>query len=205
MLTLLSSATSPFARKARIVLAEKKVEFQLVEASPWVADTPVAAANPLCKVPVLTLDDGTHLFDSRVIVDYVDSVSPVARLIPEAARQRVAVRRWEALADGICDALVLAVLEGRRKAAQRNTDWITRQRAKIDAGVAEMARELEDKPWCNGEGYTLADIATGCALGYIDLRYSELDWRDRYPNLAKLAEKLGKRPAFAETAPPAGA
>jgi glutathione S-transferase len=205
MLMLLSSATSPFARKVRIVLEEKKVDYQLVEASPWVPDSPVARVNPLCKVPVLTLDDGTHLYDSRVIVDYIDSVSPVARLIPEAARQRVTVRRWEALADGICDALVLAVLEGRRKVAQRNPEWIERQHGKIEASIADMAKELEDKSWCNGEAYTLADIATGCALGYLDLRYERFDWRNLYPNLGKLAEKLAKRPAFAESVPPASA
>jgi glutathione S-transferase len=202
MLTLLSSATSPFARKVRIALAEKKIEYQLVETSPWIPDSPVALVNPLCKVPVLTLDDGTHLFDSRVIVDYIDSVSPVARLIPEAARQRVAVRRWEALADGVCEALVLAVLEGRRRPEHASQEWIARQHTKIEAAIAEMARELEDHAWCNGEAYTLADIAAGCALGYLDLRYQKFDWRDLYPNLAKLADKLAKRTAFAESVPP---
>lgn len=203
MLTLLSSATSPFSRKVRIVLAEKKIDFQLEEVSAWVPDSPVARVNPLGKVPVLTLDDGTHLFDSRVIVDYIDSVSPVSRLIPDAARQRVAVKRWESLADGACEALLLAVLEGRRKPARQDPEWITRQHGKIDAAIAEMAGDLEDKPWCNGEAYTLADIATGCALGYLDLRYRQLDWREKYPNLGKLADKLGKRAAFAESVPPA--
>ncbi len=169
MLTLLSSATSPFARKVRIVLAEKKVEFQLVEASPWVPDTPVAAVNPLSKVPVLTLDDGTHLFDSRVIVDYVDSVSPVARLIPEATRQRVAVRRWEASVDGIRDALVLAVLEGRRK--------VTQAQRRLDQAPAREDRRRRRRDGARTGGRFLgatvrwhaADIADRCALGYIDL------------------------------------
>jgi glutathione S-transferase len=199
MLTLLSSPTSPFARKVRIALAEKKIEYELVETSPWDAQSPVHAANPLGKVPVLTLDDGTQLFDSRVIAEYIDSVSPVSRLIPEPTRQRIAVRKWEALADGISDALVLATQEGKRPAAKRDTDFIARQRQKVDAGIAEMASELADRAWCNGEAYTLADIATGCTLGYVDLRLAEFDWRDRYPNLAKLALKLGKRPAFVET------
>ncbi|MEO6750086.1 MAG: glutathione S-transferase N-terminal domain-containing protein [Casimicrobiaceae bacterium] len=204
MLTLLSAATSPFARKVRIALAEKKIEYELVETSPWDAQSPVHAANPLSKVPTLTLDDGTQLFDSRVIAEYIDSVSPVSRLIPEPTRQRIAVRRWEALADGICDALVLITQEGKRPAAKRSAEWIARQRQKIDAGVAEMASELADRAWCNGDAYTLADIATGCALRYLDLRLAEFDWRDRYPNLAKHSEKLGKRPAFVETgeAPP---
>jgi glutathione S-transferase len=199
MLTLISSPTSPFARKVRIALAEKKIEYELVETSPWDAQSPVHAANPLGKVPVLTLDDGTQLFDSRVIAEYIDSVSPVSRLIPEPTRQRIAVRKWEALADGVSDALVLATQEGKRPVAKRDVDYIARQRQKIDAGIAEMASELADRAWCNGEAYTLADIATGCTLGYVDLRLAEFDWRDRYPNLAKLVQKLGKRPAFVET------
>jgi glutathione S-transferase len=199
MLTLISSPTSPFARKVRIALAEKKIEYELVETSPWEASSPVHAANPLGKLPVLTLDDGTQLFDSRVIVEYIDSVSPVARLIPEPVRQRIAVRKWEALADGACDALLLVVNEGRRPAALRSAEWTARQRHKVEAAVAEMAGELADRSWCNGGAYTLADIATGCALGYITLRLADFDWRESYPNLAKHADKLAKRPAFVET------
>ena len=202
MLNLIASPTSPYVRKVRIALAEKKIEYQMQAASPWEAGNPVHAWSPLGKVPVLILDDGTHLFDSRVIVEYIDTVSPVSRLIPEPSRQRIEVKRWEALADGICDAVQALVLERRRPAKQQNGDWIERQRQKISAGAAELARELEEKPWCNGEAYTLADIATGCALGYLDLRYAELDWRRDYANLSRLAEKLAKRPSFQETAPP---
>ena len=121
---LLSSQTSPYARKVRIALAEKKIEYELVEASPWDAGTSVPAINPLGKVPVLMLDDGTALYDSRVIVEYLDTVSPVSRLIPEPSRQRIAVKRWEALADGICDAAVLIVRESKRpaRAAERGMD-----------------------------------------------------------------------------------
>lgn len=204
MLTLVSSSTSPYARKVRIVLAEKKIEYQLVEESPWTPATTVPAKNPLGKVPVLVLDDGVCLYDSRVIVEYLDTVSPVSRLIPEPSRQRIAVRKWEALADGICDATVLIVLERRRPARQQNKDWMARQHAKIVAGVAEMARELNDRSWCNGEAYTLADIAVGCAFGYLDLRYTEFDWRDAHRGLAKLSERLAKRVSFSDTKPPAG-
>lgn len=201
MLKLISSYTSPYVRKVRIVLAEKKVEYQLVEASPWSTDNPVHEYSPLGKVPVLVLDDGTTLYDSRVIVDYIDSVSPVARLIPDPTRQRILVRKWEALADGVCDAALAAVLERRRASKQQNAEWINRQERKVAEGVNELARELGEKSWCNGEAYSLADIATGCALGYLDLRFPDVNWRDNYPNLAKLAEKLAKRPAFADTAP----
>lgn len=200
---LIASSTSPYARKVQIVLAEKMIEYQLVEESPWAPGNPLHAYNPLGKVPVLVLDDGTALFDSRVIVEYLDNVSPVSHLIPDPARQRIAVKKWEALADGVCDATVAIVLERRRPAAAQSTDWILRQQRKIADGVGELARELEEKPWCNGEGYTLADIATGCALGYLDLRYRELDWRNAYPNLMRHADKLSKRPSFLDTAPPA--
>ena len=201
MLKLIASTTSPFARKVRIALAEKKVEYQMVAASAWDAGNPVHAYNPLGKLPVLILDDGTHLFDSRVIVEYIDLVSPVSRLIPEPARQRIAVKKWEALADGVCDAAASIVIERRRPANLQSEEWIERQRRKIREGVAELSRELGDRAWCYGETCSLADIATGCALGYLDLRHAELDWRDLYPNLARLGERLGKRPSFAETTP----
>ena len=203
MLTLISSPTSPYVRKVRIALAEKKIEYQVQDASPWEPGNPVHAWSPLGKVPVLVLDDGTQLFDSRVIVEYIDTVSPVSRLIPEPNRQRIEVKRWEALADGICDATLAIVLEAKRPAKQQNKDWVERQQQKIASGVAELSRELGENLWCNGESYSLADLATGCALGYLDLRYPDLDWRDQYPNLDKLADKLAKRPTFQETAPPA--
>jgi glutathione S-transferase len=205
VLKLIASRTSPYARKVRVVLAEKKVECQVVETSPYEAGNPVHAWNPLGKLPVLILDDGTHLFDSRVIVEYIDLVSPVSRLIPEPARQRIAVKKWEALADGVNDATATIVLERKRPANLQSDEWIARQRRKVDEGVAEFARELGDRAWCYCESFSLADIAVGCALGYLDLRLRELDWRDLNPNLAKLADKLGKRPSFTDTAPPANA
>jgi glutathione S-transferase len=199
---LIASKTSPYARKVRIALAEKKIEYQMVESSGWAAGNPLHAWNPLGKLPVLILDDGMHLYDSRVIVEYIDLVSPVSRLIPEPARQRIAVKKWEALADGVCDATSAIAIERRRPANLQSDEWIARQRRKIEEGTAELAQELGERAWCHGEGYSLADIATGCALGYLDLRHAELDWRDLYPNLARLADKLGKRASFADTAPP---
>lgn len=202
MLKLFYAPTSPYARKVRIVLAEKKIEFQGVEASPWDADSIVPQFNPLGKIPVLVLDDGTALYDSRVIVEYLDNVSPVSRLIPEPARQRIVVRRWEALADGTCEAAVGIVRESKRPARQQSPDDLERQQWKVVRAVAEMARELAQKPWCNGEAYSLADIAAGCALGYLDLRQPDLGWRNDYPNLAKHMEKLARRVSFADTRPP---
>ena len=199
---LISSPTSPYARKVRIALAEKKIDCEVIAASPWDADSIVPAHNPLGKVPVLILDDGTALFDSRVIVEYLDTVSPVSRLIPEPSRQRIAVKRWEALADGICDAAVAIVREAARPAAQRSKETTSRQREKIERGVVELAKELADKPWCNGEAHSLADIATGCALGYLDLRHPGIGWRSEHGNLVALIDKLSKRSSYLETAPP---
>jgi glutathione S-transferase len=201
---LLASPTSPYARKVRIALAEKKIDCEVVEALPWAEGSIVPMHNPLGKVPVLLLDDGTALYDSRVIVEYLDTVSPVSRLIPEPSRQRITVKRWEALADGICDAAVAIVREGGRSAKQQSSEAVAWQRAKIDRGIVEMAAELGDKSWCNGEAHSLADIATGCALGYLDLRHPTIGWRSEHANLVALFDKLSKRPSYTDTAPPAG-
>jgi glutathione S-transferase len=200
---LFSSPTSPYARKVRIALAEKKIDCEVIEASPWPADSIVPTHNPLGKVPVLLLDDGTPLYDSRVIVEYLDTVSPVSRLIPEPSRQRIAVKRWEALADGICDAAVAIVREAARPAKQQSSEAVARQREKVERGIVDMARELADRLWCNGEAHSLADIATGCALGYLDLRHPTIAWRGEHANLVALFDKLSKRPSYSDTAPPA--
>jgi len=199
---LLGSTTSPYARKVRIVLAEKKIDYEFVIESPWASDTRVPEFNPLGKIPVLLLDDGSALYDSRVIVEYLDLVSPVSRLLPEPTRQRIAVKRWEALADGICDAAATVVVELKRPQPQQSGEWVSRQRKKIAMALETMATDLEDKTWCNGEGYSLADIATGCALGYLDLRCPGIEWRTDYPSLVRLADKLAKRPSFSDTVPP---
>lgn len=199
---LLSSPTSPYARKVRIALAEKKIDCEVLDASPWAPDSIVPSHNPLGKVPVLLLDDGTALYDSRVIVEYLDTVSPVSRLIPEPSRQRIAVKRWEALADGMCDAAVAIVREGARPAKQQSAEAIARQREKIERGIVDMATELADKVWCNGEAHSLADIAMGCALGYLDLRHPTIAWRSAHDNLVALFDKLSKRPSYSDTAPP---
>ncbi len=199
---LIASLTSPYARKVRVVLAEKRIECELEWCNPWEADNAAERLSPLAKVPLLVLDDEQTLFDSRVIVDYLDMVSPVGRLLAEGGRQRIMVKRWEALADGVCDAVVAVVLEQRRVSQQQDATWIARQQAKIAAGVAAIAGDLGSKNWCVGDTFTLADIAVGCMLGYLDLRWAVFNWRDAHPNLAKLFDKLNQRPAFRDTAPP---
>jgi glutathione S-transferase len=198
---LLGSLTSPYVRKTRIVLAEKKIEYAFDLDNPWDENSRVADANPLGKVPVLVLEDDSTLFDSRVIVEFLDSVSPISRLIPSNNREKIEVKRWEALADGMLDAATAVVLERRRPAKQKSEAAIKRQMDKIERSTAVMARDLADKTWCTGNAFTLADIACGVALGYLDFRHAAFDWRILHPNLAKLATKLAERPSFADTAP----
>jgi glutathione S-transferase len=199
---LLASAASPYTRKVRIVLAEKKIDcdLQLVDVGP--VDNPVNAHNPLGKVPTLLLDDGTPLYDSRVIVEFLDSVSPISRLIPENKRDRVAVRRWEALADGVLDAGLLVRYESLRERHERSQAWSQKQLARMRRGMEQMAGELEGRAWCHGDRYSLADIAVGCCLGWLAFRKpGELDWHAQYANLARQYEKLMERAAFADTVP----
>ncbi|MDA0190380.1 MAG: glutathione S-transferase [Proteobacteria bacterium] len=198
---LIGSLTSPYARKARVVLAEKKIEYDFVLDSPWSPDSLVPDLNPLGKIPVLVLDDDTPLFDSRVIVEYLDNVAPNNKLMPAPNRERTEVKRWEALADGVCDAAVLIFLERKRPAKAQDAAWIARQEAKIERSLAFMAEQLGEESWCMGTHFSLADIAVGCALGYLVFRFPQIDWRERHANLARLYDKLLQRPAFAETAP----
>lgn len=184
-------------------MMDKKIDCETLVDIPWEATTEVPKYNPLGKIPVLILDDESTLYDSRVIVEYFDVMSPVARLIPENGRPRLVVKRWEALADGISDAAATIFLERKRAAERQDENWIVRQQGKIDRGLAALSDELGDKPWCTGEAYNLADIAVGCALGYLDLRFPEIKWRKRHANLAALSEKLAQRPSFIETIPPA--
>jgi glutathione S-transferase len=198
---LIGSLASPFTRKARIVLAEKKIEYDFELDNPWNADTRVPGSNPLGKVPVLLLDDGTALFDSRVIVEFLDNASPLSRLLPAGNRERIEVRRWEALADGVVDAAVLVRMEHRRTPAQRSPEWTERQMGKVRSGLAAMNADLGDKPWCAGNSYTVADIAVGVCLGWLDFRFPNLGWQKDHGNLVRALAKLSERPSFAETAP----
>ena len=202
---LIGTATSPFVRKVRIVLAEKKLDCPYVEDDVMAPDSLAARHNPLGKVPCLLLEGGEAVFDSRVIAEYLDALSPVGRLIPAAGRERMEVKQWEALADGLLDAAVLARQEAHwqgRAEGERSAAWIERQLGKIDAALVLMERQLGERPWCHGIHMSLADVALGCALGYLDFRFPQLDWRQRHPRLLKMHDKLMARPSFADTRPP---
>jgi glutathione S-transferase len=199
---LIGSDTSPYVRKVRIVMAEKKIDHRYERADVWSAQSTVQQSNPLGKVPVLLTDDGAAIFDSRVIVEFLDTVSPLQRLIPPSGRARVEVRCWEALGDGLLDAAIAVRLEQtQRPEAQRSDAYVARHMGKVDAALEAMSKGLAEKPWCAEGKFTLADVSVGCALGYLDFRYPQLDWRERHPNLARHGEKLFSRPALLETAP----
>jgi glutathione S-transferase len=201
---LIGSLTSPYVRKVRVVMAEKKLDYRFEVEYVWAPASVITDANPLGKVPCLVMEGGEAVFDSRVIVEYLDMLSPVGKLIPALGRERIEVRTWEALADGLLDAAILARLERTwdgRTVEQRSDAWVERQMAKVHAALAAMARGLGERPWCNGGHFSLADIAVGCALGWLEFRYPDIDWRTPYPNLAKLSEKLMQRPSFTESKP----
>lgn len=203
---LIGSQTSPYVRKVRVVLAEKKLDYRIELLDVWADRTTIATVNPLGKVPCLVLDDGAALVDSRVIVEYLDTLSPVGKLIPGVGRERAEVRTWEAIADGVLDAAVLVRMENvfaGRTPEQRSQAWIDRQWGKVWAGLAAMSDGLGKQQYFVGTGIhlSLADVAVGCALAWLAFRFPELDWHSKYPNLAQLLERLEARPSFANTRP----
>ncbi len=199
---LFGSPGSPFARKVRIVLAEKAIAHEYIVARGSAPGSPVPALNPLGKVPTLVMDDGRALYDSVVIVEYLDGLGSGPRLIPEAAAERLEVKRWEALGDGITEATVNVNHELREPAEkQKSPEWFQRQRDKIDRGLAVMEKDLGGAQYCFGARYTLADIAAGYALGYLDFALPDVEWRKGHPALARLAERLYARASFSSTMP----
>lgn len=201
---LIGSATSPYVRKVRVVLAEKKLDCEFVREDVWAAQTTIAEVSPLGKVPCLVMEGAEAIYDSRVIVEYLDTLSPVGKLIPAQGRDRAAVKTWEALADGVLDASILARLEatwGGREDGQRSAAWIERQMGKVQTALKAMSQGLGEKPFCMGIHLSLADIAVGCALSYLDFRFPDINWRAEHPNLLKLHDKLMLRTSFIDTQP----
>ena len=199
---LIGSITSPYVRKVRVVLAEKKLDFSFEQENVWVPETTIQQVNPLGKIPCLVMEDGSTLYDSRVIAEYLDTISPVCKLLPPSGRDRTEVKVWEALADGVLDAAILVFLERReRPPEQQSEKWIERQLSKVHAGLREMSSKLGESNYCMGVHYTLADVAVGCALGWLAFRFPDIGWRGDYPNLARLFDKLSERASFRDTVP----
>lgn len=196
---LFYSPTSPYARKVRVALAEKRLEQQVdaVACNPFDDPQMLTAANPLGKVPVLVLDDGEVLYDSPVIVEYVDSLDSPVRLIPPDAGPRWRVLRQQALGDGILDAALAIVLERRRPEAERSSHWLNRWQGVIARGLAA----IESEAGSFGRTPDLGQITLGSALGYLDFRLPETDWRNACPETSAWFDAFSARPSMAATRP----
>ncbi|MCX7270110.1 MAG: glutathione S-transferase N-terminal domain-containing protein [Burkholderiales bacterium] len=136
MLQLISATPSPYARKVRIALAEKNIPFELITEVPWNQDAITPQHNPLAKLPVLLLEDGASVYDSRFILEYLELVYPQTPLLPADVPGKLAAKQLEVLADGVCDAVVLVFFE-RMRGEGASADWTARQMHKIQAGVLD--------------------------------------------------------------------
>ena len=201
MFKLISATPSPYARKVRIALAEKRLPFELLTEVPWDHTTSTPKYNPLEKLPVLILEDGSSVYESSFILQYLEWTFPETPLLPAEIDGKIAARRLEVLCDGICDAVVLIFFERMRAEDSRSPEWQARQRRKVDGGVREMARLVGDRTFSVGDRFSLGDIAVGTALGYLSVRFAEFDWRSQYPNLQAFSARLEARPSFANSVP----
>jgi glutathione S-transferase len=201
MYRLISATPSPYARKVRIALAEKAIPFALITEVPWDKTTVTPRYNPLEKLPILLLEDGSSIYESCFILEYLELKHPSPPLLSANIDERVAARRLEVLCDGVCDAVVLTFFERRRALGCQSSEWLARQRRKIEGGVQEMARLVGDRQWAVGGRLGLGDIAVGTALGYLAVRFAEFDWRSLYPALAAFRDRLEERPSFATSRP----
>jgi glutathione S-transferase len=193
---LIGLLSNPYVRKARIVLAEKKIEYDLERNECALSPD----CNPLGERLALLLDDGTPLFDARVIVEYIDNISPNSMLFPRTNRERTEVKRWEVIADGLLEAIEWVRQESARPVTERRAAFVHQQQEKISRCLAFMEQNLGELPFCTGKSLTLADLAVGTALSYLLFRFPEITWNGTHPFLAQLYAKLEQRPSFQETA-----
>lgn len=201
MYRLISATPSPYARKVRIQLIEKGIPFELITEVPWNADTQTPQYNPLEKLPVLICADGSSVFESRYINEWVELKHPEPALVPKDVDGILAVKRFEIIVDAMCDAMVLMFFEKAREPDKRSPEWTARQKRKLDGGLRELARVIADNHFAHGSVFSLADIACGTVLKYIDVRWPEYSWRREYPDLAAYSDRLEQRPSFATTVP----
>ena len=198
---LIGSLTSPYVRKVRVVLAEKNLPYDFVNDPPWAADSVVPDYNPLGRVPALVTDDGTTLFDSNILIEYLELSAPVPAFLEREPRAALQQKQLIVLADGIMEAGIAILLEGRRPLQKQQAEWVGRQHGKIERGLAALEKHASDREWLHGGAISAADITAGCMLFWLDFRMAGFDWRAQFPALRVLAERLGTRPSFAQTVP----
>lgn len=197
---LLGTNTSPYVRKARLVLLEKHIAHTYLIDPPREPGSQVVRANPLARIPALILDDDTCVFDSPVIAEYADTLNDTPILIPRSdALARMRVKRWEALADGIMDSAVVVRNEVLRPAAAQDAGIITRHNDAVTRALAHCAGQLGSRLWCEGAAISLADLALVSALIYLDLRQPERDWRAVHANLAAWFARMSARESVQAT------
>ena len=198
---IIIATPSPYARKARVALREKKMDFEEIIDIPWNVNTLTKGINPLGKIPILLHDDYKPLFDSKVIVEYLDHYKPEPLLYPKNPEDNISARLIETVADGICDAVVLVFLENSRKETLRSKNWIKRQEEKIFEGVKYLSNYLEQRRYFIGNHFNIADVCGFSCLEYIDLRFPKFKWRDEHQNLDTYWNIHKDRQSFKETKP----
>lgn len=201
MYTLLSATPSPYARKVRVALIEKGIPFTLKTEVPWDSTTETPRYNPLEKLPVLITETGEGIYESRFILEWLEAKHPMHPLLPHDADERLAARQMEVIADGVCDAFVLFFFERMRAPEKQSAEWLDRQKRKIEGGLKEIARRIGSREFAVGHRFGLADIAAATVVGYLSVRFPELDWRRQYPDLTAYADRIEQRPSFAATRP----
>jgi glutathione S-transferase len=201
MLKLISATPSPYARKVRIALVEKGIPFELITEVPWDSTTATPQHNPLEKLPVLLLEDGGSVYESRFILEWIEAKHPEPSMLPSGLDDRLFARRVEVVCDGICDALVLLFWERHRPEDQQSTEWKARQMRKVDGGMRALAEWTGTRDFVVGDQFGLADIATGTVCRYLDVRFPEYPWRSRHPDLSAYSDRMERRPSFMSSVP----
>ena len=201
---LYHSAASPFVRKSLVAAHETglagRIEIATIALTPVASNAQLNEENPLGKIPALVLEDGTTLFDSRVICEYLDTLHDGPRLFPADERERWTALRRQALADGLLDAAILGRYETFLRPAERQwTDWVDGQRAKFRRALDALEGEADRF----GDTLDIGTIAAGCAADYLDFRSLDDGWRDSRPRLAAWLEKFAARPSMQATRPSA--
>ncbi len=201
MLRLISATPSPYARKVRIALAEKGIPFELLTEVPWDGTTQTPQHNPLEKLPVLLLDDGDSVYESRFILEWIEAKLPGPPMLPDGLDDRLFARRVEVVSDGVCDALVQLFIERHRPAEQQSPEWKARQMRKVDGGMRALAGWAGTRTFIVGDRFGLADIAAGTVCRYLDVRFPDYPWRTDHPHLAAYSDRMEQRDSFRGSVP----
>ena len=200
---MIIATPSPCERKVCVVLREKNVEFKEIVDVPLNRDTLTKILNPLGKIPILIEDGKEPLFDSKVIIQYLDNLVPNPLFYPESPIENVSAKLVEAAADGVSDALVLICLENVRQEKLRSSDWIDRQATKIYQGAKYLSDYLGTKQFYVGDHFTIADVSAFSCLEYLDLRFPKFNWKIKHPNLKNYWDIHKNRQSYLETKPEA--